>query len=121
MSTVTAFPRTIHRLDPVWIPLKDGTRLAARVWLPADAGTRPVPAILEYLPYRRRDFTAQRDALTHPYVAGHGYACVRVDMRGSGDSDGVLTDEYLPLEQDDARGGHRLACRPALVHRARSA
>ena len=102
MSTVTAFPRTTHRLDPVWIPLKDGTRLAARVWLPTDAGTQPVPAILEYLPYRRRDFTAQRDALTHPYVAGHGYACVRVDMRGSGDSDGVLTDEYLPLEQDDA-------------------
>jgi predicted acyl esterase len=29
-----------------------------------------------------------RDALTHPYLAGHGYACVRVDMRGSGDSDG---------------------------------
>ena len=61
-----------------------------------------MPAILEYLPYRRRDFTAERDALTHPYVAGHGYACVRVDMRGSGDSDGVLTDEYLALEQDDA-------------------
>jgi putative CocE/NonD family hydrolase len=102
MTTVAAFPRAIHRLDPVWIPLKDGTRLAARVWLPTDAETRPVPAILEYIPYRRRDFTAQRDALTHPYVAGHGYACVRVDMRGSGDSDGVLTDEYLPLELDDA-------------------
>ena len=102
MTTVTAFPRAIERRDPVWIPLKDGTRLAARVWLPTDAEASPVPAILEYLPYRRRDFTAQRDALTHPYVAGHGYACVRVDMRGSGDSDGVLTDEYLPLEQDDA-------------------
>jgi putative CocE/NonD family hydrolase len=102
VTTVAAFPRAIHRLDPVWIPLKDGTRLAARVWLPTDALADPVPAILEYIPYRRRDFTAQRDALTHPYVAGHGYACVRVDMRGSGDSDGVLTDEYLPLEQDDA-------------------
>ena len=102
MTTVATFPRAIQRLDPVWIPLKDGTRLAARMWLPTDADVSPVPAILEYLPYRRRDFTAERDALTHPYVAGHGYACVRVDMRGSGDSDGVLTDEYLPLEQDDA-------------------
>ena len=102
MTIVTAFPRAVQVLDPVWIPLADGTRLAARVWRPVDAETDPVPAILEYLPYRRRDFTAQRDALTHPYVAGHGYACVRVDMRGSGDSDGVLTDEYLPLEQDDA-------------------
>ncbi len=102
MTTVGTFPRAIHRLDPVWIPLADGTRLAARMWLPVDADQNPVPAILEYIPYRRRDFTAQRDALTHPYVAGHGYACVRVDQRGSGDSDGVLTDEYLPVEQDDA-------------------
>lgn len=102
MTTVAAFPRAVHRLDPVWIPLKDGTRLAARVWRPTDAESHPVPAILEYIPYRRRDATAQRDALMHPYVAGHGYACIRVDMRGSGDSDGVLTDEYLPLEQDDA-------------------
>jgi uncharacterized protein len=82
--------------------MRDGCRLAATIWLPVDAETRPVPAILEYIPYRRRDFTAPRDALMHPYVAAHGYACVRVDMRGSGDSDGVLTDEYLPLEQDDA-------------------
>jgi putative CocE/NonD family hydrolase len=102
VTTVAAFPRAIRRLDPIWIPLKDGTRLAARMWLPTDAETHPVPAILEYIPYRRRDFTAERDALTHPYVAGHGYASVRVDLRGSGDSDGVLTDEYLPLEQDDA-------------------
>ena len=90
MTTVAAFPRPVERRDPVWIPLKDGTRLAARLWLPVDAAARPVPAILEYLPYRRRDFTAERDALTHPYVAGHGYACVRVDMRGSGDSDGAV-------------------------------
>jgi putative CocE/NonD family hydrolase len=102
VTTVSRFPRAIREIDPVWIPLADGTRLAAKVWLPADAEARPVPAILEYLPYRRRDFTAQRDALMHPYVAGHGYACVRVDIRGSGDSDGVLTDEYLPLEQEGA-------------------
>jgi putative CocE/NonD family hydrolase len=102
VTTVATYPRAIHRLDPVWIPLKDGTRLAARMWRPVDADQNPVPAILEYIPYRRRDFTAQRDTLTHPYVAGHGYACVRVDQRGSGDSDGVLTDEYLPVEQDDA-------------------
>jgi putative CocE/NonD family hydrolase len=102
VTTANAFPRPVERRDPVWIPLKDGTRLAARMWLPVDAEMRPVPAILEYLPYRRREGTAERDALGHPYVAGHGYACVRVDMRGSGDSDGVLTDEYLPLEQDDA-------------------
>ena len=62
----------------------------------------PVPAILEYLPYRKRTGTYERDALTHPYLAGHGYAAVRVDIRGSGESDGLLSDEYAQQEQDDA-------------------
>ena len=101
MHIVTDYPRQVVMRDPVWIVLSDGTRLAARIWLPDDAAADKVPAILEYLPYRRRDGTAARDALTHPYLAGHGYACVRVDMRGSGDSDGVLLDEYLVQEQDD--------------------
>jgi putative CocE/NonD family hydrolase len=92
----------VRELDPVWIPMRDGCRLAAKIWMPAAAETDPVPAVVEYIPYRRRDFTAQRDASMHPYVARHGYACVRIDLRGSGDSEGVLTDEYLPLEQDDA-------------------
>jgi putative CocE/NonD family hydrolase len=102
MRIVTEFPRKIRMQDDVTIPLSDGTKLAARIWLPVDAESDPVPAILEYLPYRRRDGTAERDALTHPYTAGHGYACVRVDIRGTGDSDGVLLGEYLKQEQDDA-------------------
>jgi uncharacterized protein len=101
MRHVEDFPRKVHMRDPVWITLSDGTKLAARIWLPDDADAAPVPAVLEFLPYRRRDGTARRDYLTHPYVAGHGYACVRVDMRGSGDSDGLLLDEYLTQEQDD--------------------
>ena len=72
------------------------------MWLPADAEQAAVPAILEYLPYRKGDAFAARDARHHPYFAGHGYAAVRVDIRGSGDSDGILLDEYLPQEQDDA-------------------
>ncbi|KAJ4249871.1 hypothetical protein NW762_012214 [Fusarium torreyae] len=84
------------------ITLSDGTVLSAMIWLPQDASTHPVPAILEYLPYRKRDMTAVRDAMNHPYVAGHGYACVRVDMRGAGDSQGLLLGEYLKQEQDDA-------------------
>ncbi|MGH6948196.1 MAG: CocE/NonD family hydrolase [Kiloniellales bacterium] len=102
MKLVTRFPRAVKEIENLFIPLKDGTRLAARIWLPEDAEADPVPAILEYLPYRKRDGTAERDALTHPYFAGHGYAGVRVDMRGSGDSDGVLLGEYLKQEQDDA-------------------
>ena len=85
----------------IWIPMPDGTRLAARMWLPASAGHRPVPAIVEYLPYRRGDGTQQRDALNHPYLAGHGYACLRIDIRGSGDSEGLFEDEYSVQEQVD--------------------
>jgi uncharacterized protein len=102
MGLVSEFPRKVVEIENVFIELSDHTRLAARIWLPADADAHPVPAILEYLPYRKRDGTIERDALTHPYFAGHGYACVRVDMRGSGDSDGVLRGEYLEQEQDDA-------------------
>src|SRR3954447_2581077 len=95
------FSRPVREIENLFIPLRDGTRLAARIFLPADAETHPVPAILEYLPYRKRDGTAERDALTHPYFAVHGYAGVRVDMRGCGESDGLLHDEYLEQEQDD--------------------
>ncbi|HSF95201.1 MAG TPA: CocE/NonD family hydrolase [Thermohalobaculum sp.] len=102
MKIVEQFPHEVEVLDPVFITLSDGVRLAVRVWLPKDANANPVPAILEYLPYRRHDGTADRDALTHPYFAGHGYASVRVDMRGSGDSEGIMLGEYLKQEQDDA-------------------
>ncbi len=100
--TVAELPHEIHTIEHAWIPISDGTRLAARIWLPIDAEQNPVPAVLEYLPYRKNDFTAIRDSLRHPYFAGHGYASVRVDMRGCGDSDGILLDEYLKQEQDDA-------------------
>jgi putative CocE/NonD family hydrolase len=102
MGLITKFPREVREIENVFIPMSDGVRLAARIWLPADAEANPVPAILEYVPYRKSDGTVERDALTHPYFAGHGYAGVRVDIRGSGDSEGVLLGEYLKQEQDDA-------------------
>lgn len=102
MSIRTEFPRRVRVIPTEWITLADGMRLAATIWLPEDAAQDPVPAILEYLPYRRRDGTVLRDRQMHAYFAGHGYASVRVDMRGSGDSDGILHDEYLPQEQADA-------------------
>ena len=102
MKTVKSFPRKVREIPNTFITLPDGTKLAARIWMPADADKNPVPVILEYLPYRKRDGTHVRDALTHPYIAGHGYACVRVDMRGNGDSDGLMFDEYTQQELDDA-------------------
>jgi len=102
ITTIKDFPAKVKEVENFWIPLSDGTKLAARMWIPKDAEKKPVPALLEYLPYRKRDGTHVRDALTHPYFAGHGYAAIRVDMRGNGDSDGLMADEYLKQEQDDA-------------------
>lgn len=96
------FPFDIKEIENMWIPMSDGVKLAARIWIPLSAELNPVPALLEYIPYRKRDGTIIRDALTHPYLAGHGYACLRVDMRGNGDSEGVMHDEYAPQEQQDA-------------------
>ena len=84
------------------IEMPDGCRLSARVWMPANAIDSPVPAILEFLPYRKRDGTTARDCLTHPYFAKNGYACIRVDMRGNGDSQGIMEDEYTEQELSDA-------------------
>ena len=92
----------VEVVDTMWIELPGRPRLAARVWLPATATATPVPAVLEFLPYRRRDGTAARDESTYPALARAGYAGVRVDMRGTGDSDGLYDDEYSEIELADA-------------------
>ena len=102
MKTVTDFPRKTICIEDQAIIMPDGTRLSARIWMPDDAAENPVPVILEHLPYRKRDGTTARDSLTHPWLAGHGYACIRTDMRGNGDSDGLMDDEYTAQELQDA-------------------
>ncbi|PYE82373.1 CocE/NonD family hydrolase [Pseudoroseicyclus aestuarii] len=93
--------RPIVETPDMSIPLPDGTTLSARVWMPRDAAAQPVPAILEFLPYRKRDGTAARDARNHPWFAQNGYAAIRVDMRGCGDSEGLFDDEYSETEMRD--------------------
>ncbi|SED78168.1 hypothetical protein SAMN05216489_04429 [Streptomyces sp. 3213] len=98
MRIRTSFPHeTAH--EDIRIPMPDGTRLYARVWRPLT--DEPVPALLEYLPYRLTDWTAPRDAQRHPWYAGHGYASVRVDVRGHGNSEGAPGDEYDAQELAD--------------------
>ncbi|WP_406400294.1 CocE/NonD family hydrolase [Streptomyces sp. NBC_00879] len=98
MRIRTDFPyETAH--EDVRIPLKDGTRLYARLWRPLTG--EPVPALLEYVPYRLTDWTAPRDYQRHPWYAGHGYASVRVDVRGHGNSEGLPGDAYDATEAAD--------------------
>ncbi|MFJ8072447.1 CocE/NonD family hydrolase [Streptomyces sp. NPDC096176] len=88
---------TVH--EDVRVPLADGTRLYARIWRPLTE--EPVPALLEYLPFRLSDRTAALDRQRHPWYAGHGYASVRVDVRGHGNSEGLPGDECDDTELSD--------------------
>ena len=81
--------------------MPDGVRLSARIWMPVGS-LGQYPAILEYIPYRKRDLVRARDERNHPFLAANGYACLRVDMRGSGDSEGIMTDMYSSNELEDA-------------------
>jgi uncharacterized protein len=92
----------IDEVETAWIPLADGRRLAARLFLPKAAADEPAPVIVEYIPYRRRDGTRLGDEPMHRWFAAKGYASVRVDIAGMGDSDGLMDDEYVKREQDDA-------------------
>jgi len=86
-----------------WIPMKDGVRLAATLYMPDGAKTgEKFPALLEYLPYRKDDGTAAGDYPKHAYFARRGYVSVRVDIRGFGASEGTPPErEYSEQEQVD--------------------
>lgn len=101
MRIVTEFAHAIHEIKHIDVPMPDGARLGARIWMPESAEDAPVPAILEYIPYRKNDLCAPEDRRHGHYLAGNGYAYVRLDLRGAGDSEGLLLDEYLPQELQD--------------------
>ncbi|SEL64061.1 hypothetical protein SAMN05444413_11284 [Roseivivax marinus] len=94
-------PRDVRELEHVRIPMPDGTHLAARIWMPEGAEDAPVPAVLEYIPYRKNDKTLERDHARAPWIAARGYAYVRLDIRGTGESEGVMEDEYTEIELQD--------------------
>jgi uncharacterized protein len=91
----------VRVVDNQWIEMKDGVRLSARLWLPENADKMSVPVVLEYIPYRKRDLYRAHDDLWGQELAQYGVAYVRLDARGSGDSQGVLLDEYLDQELND--------------------
>jgi uncharacterized protein len=91
------------RMVQASIPMKDGIRLAATLYMPDHAKPDDkFPALLEYLPYRKDDGTAAEDYSKHSYFAKRGYVSVRVDIRGFGASEGVPPErEYSEQEQVD--------------------
>ena len=83
------------------ITVRDGTRLAADVYMPPN-GSGPFPAVLEALPYRKDDLTASSHSEEYLRLASEGnFVVCRLDLRGTGSSQGVATDEYPLSELDD--------------------
>ncbi|MGW5676722.1 CocE/NonD family hydrolase [Streptomyces sp. NPDC003860] len=105
-------PGSSVRHDDVRIPLHDGTLLHARIWHPS--ADDPAPVLLEYAPERLTDATAARDAQRHPWYAAHGYASVRVDARGHGNSTGSAApaDDPTAAAADAAEVVEWLAAQP---------
>ena len=100
-TTPSSSYEAVRVIDNEWIELPDGVRLGIRLWLPEDIDGRCVSAILDAVPYRKSDGTAIGDAAWGTYFASHGFAFARVDLRGSGDSQGLMVDEYTEQEQLD--------------------
>ncbi|HWF78694.1 MAG TPA: CocE/NonD family hydrolase [Caulobacteraceae bacterium] len=92
-------PVGVREIENAWIETPDGVRLAVSLWLPDVAG--PAPVVLESIPYRKRDSTRGYSSWWGRKLAERGVGYARLDCRGSGDSGGLLTDEYLPQEQAD--------------------
>lgn len=95
-------PEYDYRIEEAWIPMADGTRLSANLFLPDGRAGERFPVLLEYLPYRKDDWGYARDVGLNAYWARRGYVGVRLDIRGTGRSEGLLPDrEYSEQEQRD--------------------
>jgi predicted acyl esterase len=84
----------------VSIAADDGIRLAGTLYLPD--GDAPFAALLEALPYRKDDVTSSY-AATYRRLVEAGFAVLRLDLRGTGSSQGIATDEYPDVERTDLR------------------
>jgi len=86
------------RHERAFIPMRDDARLAARLWLPDEL---PAAVLLEALPYRMDDLTSSYASEYERLCSEFGFAVARVDLRGTGSSDGLAADEYPPQELED--------------------
>ncbi|MDP6994041.1 MAG: CocE/NonD family hydrolase, partial [Woeseiaceae bacterium] len=99
---VAGNPATEPAINTAWIPMEDGVRLAADIYMPTNADPAgKYPVLLEYLPYRKDEGRARGYSL-YRYFQDRGYAVARVDIRGTGNSEGItIPYEYSDIELDD--------------------
>ena len=99
MSEEPRYPVRIDRR--VFVTMADGVRVALTLYLPDGLGDGPFPAVVESVPYRKDEDFFGPDWRTYAYLAQRGIAGVRVDVRGTGASEGIATDEYTAREMAD--------------------
>jgi hypothetical protein len=89
-------------MSEAWIRMPDGVRLAADLYMPSGgAALEKFPVLLEYLPYRKTEGRGRNYPL-YSYFVRRGYVVARVDIRGTGSSEGKLIEyEYTDQEQED--------------------
>ncbi|MGZ9276169.1 MAG: CocE/NonD family hydrolase, partial [Candidatus Limnocylindrales bacterium] len=96
-----------HEIAVDWdvrIPARDGVELSANIWRPVPRPGAPderFPAILEMIPYGKDNWRRASDMTRGEWFAARGFALCRVDVRGTGSSDGVALDEYTADETRD--------------------
>jgi putative CocE/NonD family hydrolase len=78
--------------------MSDGIELSATLFFPEGDG--PWPAVMEALPYRKDDLTAAYRP-GYAELAERGYVVCWLDIRGTGSSGGIATDEYTEAERRD--------------------
>jgi putative CocE/NonD family hydrolase len=90
----------VQLVKNVMIPTRDGVRLAADLYMPDPAVHEArYPAVMEFIPYRKDELAPGNRF--YEYLPRHGYVVARVDVRGTGGSEGSNTDEYTLQEQLD--------------------
>jgi uncharacterized protein len=89
----------VRLVKNVRIPMRDGVHLGADLYVPDRADSDPLPVVMEYIPYRKDEVAPGRRF--YSCLPSRGYIVARVDIRGTGASGGVATDEYVPQEQQD--------------------
>ena len=99
MPEADRYPVRIDRR--VFVPMTDGVRIGVTLYLPDSPRDGPFPAVVESVPYRKDEDFFANDWRTYAYMAGKGFAGVRVDVRGTGASEGIATDEYTAREMAD--------------------
>jgi putative CocE/NonD family hydrolase len=97
MVAENAYP--VRVVKDVRIPMPDGVHLAANLFLP-DADGR-YPALFAFTPYHKDGRGGLDHEAHHRYFASHGYACMQIDFRGTGNSEGINPHPMNPQERQD--------------------